>query len=78
VLSAFRAHTAAREELWGKVRVTACECLGPCFQGANLVIYPDGVWYTGVTPSDVAEIVESHLAQDQPVERLVWADQDDD
>src|SRR3954463_3523423 len=27
------------------VRATACACLGPCFDGPNAVVYPDGVWY---------------------------------
>ncbi len=35
-----------------------------------MVVYPDGVWYGGVTLDDVAEIVERHLAAGQPVDRL--------
>src|SRR5437762_7215855 len=26
------------------VAVTACACLGPCFDGPAAVMYPDGVW----------------------------------
>ena len=41
-------------------RVTACGCLGPCFDGPNAVVYPDGVWYGGLTADDAAAIAE-HL-----------------
>ena len=42
------------------VQVTACACLGPCFDGPNAVLYPDGVWYGGLTPDD-APALASHL-----------------
>src|SRR3954463_13485396 len=42
------------------VFVTPCGCLGPCFDGPNAVVYPDGVWYGGLDESDAAAIVE-HL-----------------
>jgi sirohydrochlorin cobaltochelatase len=41
-------------------RVTACACLGPCFDGPNAVVYPDGVWYGGLAPEDADGLVE-HL-----------------
>jgi (2Fe-2S) ferredoxin len=62
----------ARPDLWGKVAVTASGCLGPCFEGPTIVVYPEGVWYVGVRPEDVAEIVEAHMAGGKPVERLVY------
>ena len=49
-------------------------CLGPCFEGPTVVVYPEAVWYVGVTPADVPEIVESHLAGGIPVARLVRPD----
>lgn len=42
------------------VQVTGCACLGPCFDGPNAVVYPDGVWYGGLTPDD-AEALAAHL-----------------
>ena len=68
---------AEHAELWGKVRVNTCDCLGPCFDGPNLVVYPEGVWYTGVTLSDVDELVREHLVGGSAVERLRWRDDDD-
>jgi (2Fe-2S) ferredoxin len=58
-------------ELWGKVAVTPSGCLGPCFDGPTIVVYPEAVWYVGVTPADVPEIVESHMRRGVPVARLV-------
>ncbi len=43
-----------------EVNVTACSCLGPCFDGPNAVIYPDAVWYGALDESDADAIVE-HL-----------------
>ena len=40
--------------------VTPCSCLGPCFDGPNAVVYPDGVWYGGLDESDASLLVE-HL-----------------
>ena len=40
--------------------VTACGCLGPCFDGPNAVVYPDGVWYGELTVDDAAAIAD-HL-----------------
>jgi len=42
------------------VLVTACGCLGPCFDGPNAVVYPDAVWYGGLDESD-ADAIVAHL-----------------
>jgi (2Fe-2S) ferredoxin len=34
------------------------------------VVYPEGTWYTYVDEADVDEIIESHLVNGEPVERL--------
>ena len=52
------------------VRAQRAGCLDYCRHGVTVVVYPDGVWYGGVTPGDVDEIVSSHLAGGVPVERL--------
>ena len=59
--------------LTSKVKVNGTTCLGPCESGVNLVIYPEGVFYSRVTPEDIDEIVQSHLIGDKPVERLVFS-----
>jgi (2Fe-2S) ferredoxin len=70
VYAALQREVGARPDLWGRVAVTSCGCLGPCFEGPNLVVYPDGVWYAAVTPADATEIAERHLVSGQIVERL--------
>ncbi|HEY4179813.1 MAG TPA: (2Fe-2S) ferredoxin domain-containing protein [Kofleriaceae bacterium] len=42
------------------VLVTPTGCLGPCFDGPNAVVYPDGVWYGELTANDAPRLVE-HL-----------------
>jgi (2Fe-2S) ferredoxin len=54
----------------GKVRVNKAGCLDRCELGPVAVVYPEGVWYTYVDERDIDEIVESHLANGKPVERL--------
>lgn len=60
----------ARRGLKGEVRANAAGCLDACAFGPSVVVYPDGVWYGHVRPEDVPEIVEQHLIQGKPVERL--------
>ena len=59
-----------RRGLGADVAVTHSGCLGPCWDGPNLVVYPDGVFYTGVTPDDASAIAD-HLAGGEPVARLL-------
>lgn len=56
--------------LHGRMRANASGCLDSCEHGASIVVYPDAVWYGGVTVDDVEEIIESHLVGGVPVERL--------
>jgi (2Fe-2S) ferredoxin len=53
-----------------RFRANAAGCLDACEHGCAVVVYPEQVWYGGVTPGDVAEIIEQHLVGGVPVERL--------
>ncbi len=57
-------------ELWEAVKVNSTNCLGPCDNGPSIVVYPEGIWYGGVKPADVPELVASHFLTGVPVERL--------
>jgi (2Fe-2S) ferredoxin len=70
IFAALQHEVANHPELWDQVAVTPSGCLGPCFDGPTLVVYPEGVWYAGVQESDVREIVEVHLIGGKAVERL--------
>jgi len=58
--------------LWYEVLVSSSGCIGPCGEGPSIVVYPEGIWYVGVTLSDVDEIVENHMLRGQLVERLIY------
>ncbi len=68
-------HKAIKEQvakagLKGRVRVNHSGCLDQCGHGPNVVVYPEGVWYSHLTVEDVPEIIEDHLIGGRPVERL--------
>ena len=62
----------AKAGLKGKVRVNNSGCLDQCGHGPNAVVYPDNVWYSHLTLADVPLIVNEHLAEGRPVERLQY------
>ncbi len=61
----------ARQKL-PNVEVDFTGCHGFCEQGPNVIIEPEGVFYTHVQVEDAPEIVGSHLRDDRPVERLFY------
>lgn len=64
----------ARQGMIDEVQITTCGSLGLCEHGPNMVVYPEGIWYCGVSPDDVPEIVLSHFKEGIPVERLMRID----
>ena len=67
-----KAHACGLKRL---VRVNKAGCLDQCARGVTVVVYPEGVWYGGVTLADVDEIVERHLMRGEPVTRLEIPDE---
>lgn len=57
-------------------KVVATGCLEPCLAGPTVVVYPDDVWYGGVTLGDVERIIDEHLCEGRPVEFLLLDDDD--
>jgi len=60
--------------LFGPRRVKRGEtpCLGVCVGGPILVVYPEGVWYAGVTAELLERIVVDHLKNGQVVQEAVF------
>jgi len=54
----------------GKVRINQAGCLDRCEEGPICVVYPEAVWYTYVDEDDIDDIIDSHLVNGEPVERL--------
>ena len=80
VLAAFEGELKQRGLLFGReakgknprgsIVVTECASVGFCSIGPAVMVYPDGVWYAQVRSSDVREIIDEHLLQGRPVQRL--------
>jgi len=49
------------------VSVAKVDCLGICNPGTIAVVYPDGVWYAGLTPRRAERLATEHLRDGQVV-----------
>lgn len=54
-----------------EIRAQRTGCMEACEAGPAVVVYPEGVFYNRVQVSDVEEIVNEHLQNNKPVERLI-------
>jgi len=62
--------TRAKELGIAKTRINGAGCLDRCELGPCMVIYPEGVWYSPKSKSDIDEIISEHLQNGRIVERL--------
>ena len=61
-----------RPSLAQNVAVSTSGCIGPCFDGPNIVVYPEGIWYANVTEGDARLIASEHLIGGNPVAKLQY------
>lgn len=57
------------------VRANKAGCLDQCEQGPTVVIYPQSIWYGGVTPDDVPRIVQETIVEGRILEDLLIPDE---
>ena len=62
----------AAKGLNGEIKVVQTGCFGLCALGPVMIVYPEGTFYSRVTPEDVPEIVEEHLLKGRIVTRLEY------
>lgn len=60
-----------RRQLAKEILVTRTGCTGHHAWGPTVIVYPEGIWYGKVQPEDVPLIIQEHLIDGRPVERLV-------
>jgi (2Fe-2S) ferredoxin len=60
--------------LGDSVIVNRANCLKHCSRGVTVAVYPENVWYAGVTVADTESIFADHLKEGHPVERLLMPD----
>jgi len=77
VRKAFEKAIKARK-LGRQVMVSEIGHVGGCKLGPNVIVYPEGIWYGGVEPRDVDEIIEQHILGGRLVERLLRGQRQDD
>ncbi len=61
-----------------EVKIVMTGCFGLCALGPIMIVYPEGTFYSMVTPEDIPEIVSEHLLKGRIVERLVYSDTGDE
>ena len=57
-----------------EVAIVRTGCFGLCENGPVMIVYPEGSFYSRVTPEDVTEIVSEHLLKGRIVQRLLYKD----
>lgn len=56
----------------GIVLRSKVDCLRACERGPILVIWPEGIWYSDVTPERIEVIIRSHIINNQPIEKWIY------
>ena len=52
---------------------TKVDCLRICSGGPILVVYPEGLWYAGMTVDRIERFVEEQIVQGRPIDEWIFA-----
>ncbi len=64
----------AKHDLQDKVEIVETGCNGFCAVGPLMVVQPGGIFYQKIQLTDIPDIVEKHLVNGKPVEKLLYKD----
>ena len=53
------------------IRINKSGCLDVCEKGPAMVVYPEGIWYSPKSTQDIDELIQSHIIERRPVDRLL-------
>ncbi len=73
VMEAFKSELAANK-LEKEIKLVQTGCFGLCAVGPIVIVYPEGAFYSRVTPNDVPRIVSEHLLKGRIVTDLLYHD----
>ncbi len=55
----------------GIVLRSKVDCLRICSGGPILLVWPDGIWYGGVTPERIEKIINQHIINGMPINEWI-------
>ena len=60
-----------------EAQVVKTGCFGLCAMGPIVVVYPEGAFYSRISPEDVQEIVAEHIVKGRIVTRLLYKEDEE-
>jgi (2Fe-2S) ferredoxin len=52
---------------------TKVGCLRICCHGPTMLVYPEGIWYHGMTADRIPQFVQQHLLMNRPITEWTFA-----
>jgi (2Fe-2S) ferredoxin len=52
---------------------TKVGCLRICVHGPTMLVYPEGLWYHGMTADKIPHFVKQHLLEGRPIKEWIFA-----
>jgi NADH-quinone oxidoreductase subunit F len=63
-----------KQSLETRIDIRATGCHGFCEKGPHVVVYPEEIYYTDVSPEDVPEIISRTVLRKEVIDRLCYTD----